>query len=94
MSQRWPLKTNQIVITAVAILGRGHTGQPLHATPSIVLIYVGVVGAAVARILAGFDIGQDALLRCAALSWIAGFAIFAVVFWPILTRPRIESAAA
>ncbi len=73
----------------------GHTGRPMKAPPSIVLAYVLVVVGAAMRVvgpsLGGmFSGGYDSLIiATGGLMWVGGFAIFSIVFWPILTRPRV-----
>ena len=42
-----------------------------------------------AREAAGPEAGQIWLLHLAAAGWIAAFGGFAVVYWPILARPRL-----
>jgi uncharacterized protein involved in response to NO len=66
----------------------GHTGRPLTATLPVQLIYLCVLVAAVTRILAAFDIARTPLLSLSATAWVAAFAGFAVVYWPLLTRSR------
>ena len=66
----------------------GHAGQPLTATVPIRLIYFAAAIAAVARILAAFDLARTPLLHISAVTWVAAFGGFAVVFWPLLTRSR------
>jgi uncharacterized protein involved in response to NO len=67
----------------------GHTGQPLTATVPIQLIYLAAAVAALARILAAFDVARAPLLQVSAVAWVAAFAGFAVVYWPLLTRSRL-----
>lgn len=66
----------------------GHSGRPLAADRWTSLIYVLVIVAAVARILAGTSLGSYGLQHLAATAWVLAFAGFAVHYWPVLTRPR------
>ena len=78
-------------VTPLAMMTRaslGHGGRPLTATPAIAALYAAAIMAALARIAAGWMTSQTWLLHLSAAAWIAAFAGFTVVFWPILTRPR------
>lgn len=67
----------------------GHTGQALRARPAITFIFVAVLIAAVARILAALtDSHSGLVLHVAAFAWMAAFCGFAVVFAPALSRRR------
>ena len=68
----------------------GHAGRPLHATLPITAIYASLIVAVLARFAAGALPEQTWPLHLAACAWIAAFAGFAVVYWPILTRPKTE----
>lgn len=67
----------------------GHSGRPLQATRPIAAIYVALITAVVARFAAGGLPGETWLLHLAGSAWVAAFAGFAVVYWPILTRPKV-----
>src|SRR5581483_9054161 len=80
-----------IGLMTLAVMTRaslGHTGRPLTATLPIQLIYLCALTAATARIVAAFDIARTPLLSLSATAWVAAFAGFAVVYWPLLTRSR------
>jgi uncharacterized protein involved in response to NO len=80
-----------IGLMTLAVMTRaslGHTGQSLTATVPIQLVYLAVVIAAVARIIAAFDIARAPLLHLAAIAWVAAFGGFALIYWPLLTRVR------
>jgi len=66
----------------------GHTGRPLHATRAIRVIYAGAFLATLARIAMGMGKAEFLFLHLAAVGWLVAFAGFAVVYFPILTRPR------
>ena len=65
----------------------GHTGQPLQASPSTQAIYALVLLAALLRIAAAFS-GSIVLLECGGAMWVAGFAIFAATYGPLLARRK------
>ena len=66
----------------------GHTGRALHATPAIQVIYVGAFAATLARIAMGIGKAEFVFLHLAAVGWLVAFAGFAIVYLPILARPR------
>lgn len=67
----------------------GHTGQPLTAGPGTSAIYVLVTLAAVLRFVAPLAGAQFALVTSlAGLAWSAAFALFALLYGPLLLRPR------
>ncbi|TYO89244.1 NnrS family protein [Oceanicella actignis] len=72
----------------------GHGGRPLHAGRPVAALYWAVIVAVAARLAGGLAPEQAWLLHLAAGAWIAAFAGFAIIFWPILTRPRPDAAAA
>jgi uncharacterized protein involved in response to NO len=80
-----------IGLMTLAVMTRaslGHTGRPLTATLPIQLIYLCALTAAAARIAAAFDVARTPLLSLSATAWVAAFAGFAIVYWPLLTRAR------
>ena len=80
-----------IGLMTLAVMTRaslGHTGQPLTATRGIQLIYLAVFVAALARIVAAFDVAREPMLHLSATAWVLGFAGFAVIFAPLLLTRR------
>jgi uncharacterized protein involved in response to NO len=76
------------VATRVAL---GHTGRPLAAARPIVAAYVIFTLAVLVRVLSPVAGAWTLrLIDLAATGWLAAFAIFVWVYWPILTRPRID----
>lgn len=74
----------------------GHTGRPLRAGPAISAAFVMVSLAALARIATPF-LGPDAFDAALWLSgglWIGAFGLFSILFFPVLTRPRIVAGKA
>ena len=71
---------------------RGHTGRPLVADGFEVTCYVLVQLAAVIRVFGGMLL-PDAYLATvlgSALCWSGAFALYAVRYWPVLSRPRLD----
>ena len=69
---------------------RGHTGRPLETGAAETLAYALVMAAAIVRVfgpMAGWVFGAIVI---SGFLWAAAFAIFAVTYWPILSRPRLD----
>ena len=77
------------VTTRVAL---GHTGRPLKAAPATVAAYWILMAAVLLRVVGPSVAPGLLVMDLAAAGWIAAFAIFSVVYWPILTRPRADEA--
>ena len=70
---------------------RGHTGRPLHADAGTIAVYVLVTIAAFARIAASmWPALYPPLLWTAGVAWIAAFGGFAVLYGPMLLKPRVD----
>lgn len=87
--------TGAIGTMILAVMSRaslGHTGRPLVAARPIVGAYLLVTIAAVLRVAGPLLAPQyyATLLGAAALAWVAAFALFALVYAPILTTPRVH----
>jgi uncharacterized protein involved in response to NO len=79
----------------LAVMSRaslGHTGRALVASPETQVVYGLIVVAAVARICAVLEPKLSvALLDVAGFAWTAAFLGFALVYWPVLTRPHLNA---
>ena len=71
---------------------RGHTARPLSIGGAELAAYLLVHAAAVVRALLplAFPAAYGALVALSAALWFAAFAVFTVVYIPILTRPRLD----
>ena len=71
---------------------RGHTGRPLRPDRFEVAMYVLVMLAAVVRVFGALVAGDAyvATVLVAALLWAGAFTLYAVRYWPVLTRPRLD----
>ncbi len=81
-----------IGVVTIAMMTRvslGHSGRPLASTKAIVAVYIAVILAAFLRITTDYMPDQTYLLYTSATLWIAGFAGFVIVYYPILAKPRI-----
>lgn len=80
-----------IGVMTVAMMTRaslGHSGRPLKATWPITSIYVALIASVLLRFVAALGAAPVWVLHASAALWILAFAGFALVYWPILTRPR------
>ena len=71
---------------------RGHTARPLKVGNAELAAYLLVQAAAVVRALLplAFPAAYGTMIALSALLWFAAFAVFTVVYVPILTRPRLD----
>lgn len=81
-----------MIIGMMTRTARGHTGRPLVADGWEVACYVMVLLAALVRVflpLLAPSLTLHAVL-CSAALWSAAFGLYAVRYWPVLTRPRLD----
>jgi uncharacterized protein involved in response to NO len=80
-----------MVLAVMTRVSRGHTGRPLEADRTTIIIYVAVILAGATRVAAAFA-GESTmiLLQISALLWVAAFLLFALAYGPMLVSPRIE----
>jgi uncharacterized protein involved in response to NO len=71
---------------------RGHTGRPLVADRFEVACYVLVFFAAVIRVLGAMLLpgAYLATVIASGICWSAAFALYAIRYWPVLSRPRLD----
>jgi len=71
---------------------RGHTARPLAADGWECGMFVLVQLAALARVFWGiaFPAAYPAGIGFAGVAWAAALGLYAVRFWPVLTRPRLD----
>jgi len=70
----------------------GHTGRPLRAGRSEVVMYLLIQAGAVARVCAAIDTSgmRLSVLVFAAVCWSAAFLLFVIVYGPYLYRARLD----
>lgn len=66
----------------------GHTGRALHAGAGTSAIYLLVAAAALLRIVAPLSAHALALTSLAGCAWSAAFALFAILYGPLLIREK------
>ncbi|MBX3623175.1 MAG: NnrS family protein [Rhizobacter sp.] len=81
-----------LVIGMMTRTARGHTARPLQADGFDIAAYVLVLAGAVVRVfvpmaMPGWTL--PAVLVSASL-WSGGYAVYAVRYWPVLSRPRLD----
>jgi uncharacterized protein involved in response to NO len=71
---------------------RGHTGRPLVADGFEVTCYVLVALAAAIRVFGGMFLPNAYLVTVvvSGICWCAAFALYAVRYWPVLSRGRLD----
>jgi len=79
-----------MILAVTTRVSPGHTGRPLQAARLTVVAYCLFSLAVAARVI-GPLMGNAYMswIDMAATGWIASFALFCWVYWPILTRPKI-----
>jgi uncharacterized protein involved in response to NO len=80
-----------MILAVMTRASLGHTGRPLHASRLIGCGYIVLSLAAVMRVFVPLAPGayQWSVMAAGTL-WICAFAIFIVVYTPILLRPRVD----
>jgi len=74
------------VMTRVAL---GHTGRPLELPRLAVSAYWLIIAAALVRLLTALGwLPWSVGVKISALAWVAAFAVFLLLYLPILLRPR------
>jgi uncharacterized protein involved in response to NO len=81
-----------LVIGMMTRTARGHTARPLRADRWDTACYLLVGASAFVRVLVPVAVPARTLeaILCAGALWSAGFALYAVRYWPVLTRPRLD----
>jgi len=71
---------------------RGHTARPLVADRFEVAMFVLIQVAAVVRVFGGIAAPELYLIsvQLSTLMWTAAFGLYALRYWPVLTRPRLD----
>jgi uncharacterized protein involved in response to NO len=81
-----------MILAVMTRVGLGHTGRPLALPRGTPLAYALVTGAAIVRFtgpLVWPELASTSILVSGVL-WSAAFGLFTIVYFPILTRPRVD----
>lgn len=84
-----------ITLAMMARVSLGHTGRNIHAPPrSVSWIFGLCIAAALCRVFLPLLLPESYRLSVmlAATCWIAAFTWFCIVYWPILSKPRIDGS--
>jgi uncharacterized protein involved in response to NO len=81
-----------LTLGMMARVALGHTGRALRVSNSIALAFVALNAAALLRVVLpiAFPDFYNTLVYFALLAWLAAFALFVLVYLPILTAPRAD----
>jgi len=82
-----------MILAVMTRVGLGHTARPLRLPAGVVGAYLLVHAGALARVAAALaPAHQPPLLVFSGACWSAAFGLFAVVYAPILARPRLDGS--
>lgn len=81
-----------MIIGMITRTALGHTGRPLRAGRVEVACYLLVLLSALVRVFVPLAVPAHTVLAvsCSAALWSAAFGLYALRYWPILTRPRLD----
>jgi uncharacterized protein involved in response to NO len=81
-----------LTIGMITRTARGHTARPLKADGYEATAYLLVFAAALARVFGPMLLPAHylACVQASGLLWVAAFGLYAVRYWPVLTRPRLD----
>ncbi len=81
-----------LIIGMMTRTARGHTGYPLRADRIDIVCYASILAAALARVglpllIPGWT---NYAVLVSSLFWTLGFGLFAIHYWPMLSRARLD----
>ncbi len=80
-----------MILAVTSRVALAHTGRSLHAPRLVVIAYAILNAAVIVRVLGPLSAGLYLeMIDLSALGWIVTFALFTWVYWPVLTRPRVD----
>jgi len=81
-----------LTIGMITRTARGHTARPLQADGFETTAYLLVAAAALARVFGPMLLPGPyvAWVQLSGLLWFAAFGLYAIRYWPVLTRPRLD----
>jgi len=82
-----------ITLAMMARVSLGHTGRNIHTPPrSVIWIFGLVIFATLSRVFLPMTLPEfyRFSVMLAAGGWIVAFGLFCMVYWPILSKPRID----
>ena len=83
-----------MILAVMSRASLGHTGRELKASPLTIASYACVTIGALVRVVASLGVGPYGLmLDVAGAIWGGALLLFVIVYWPILTKPRLGETA-
>ena len=81
-----------LIIGMMTRTALGHTGRPLSAGRGQTACFLLIAAAALVRVLAPLLLPAFTLqaMVLSSLLWALGFGLYALLYWPILSRPRLD----
>jgi len=81
-----------LTLGMMARVSLGHTGRQLEPVPLMTLAFIEINLAALLRVAVPllFPADYAAGMTASGLLWVVGFALFAVIYTPVLLRPRVD----
>ena len=79
-----------LIIGMITRTALGHTGRPLTAGNSELLMYLLIQAGVAARMLAAANVMRSPMLVITAACWSAAFVLYVVVYAPYLMSPRVD----
>lgn len=81
-----------MILAMMSRVSLGHSGRPLQVSMLIPSAFIAVIVAGCIRVLSVF--GQAdwylASIYASTVLWCYGFVVFSIVYWPVLTQPRLD----
>ncbi len=75
-----------LILAVASRAALGHSGRALKVSLPTVISYFLVIGATILRVMAF----SPEWVTLSGLMWVAGFGLFAIVYTPILLKPRVD----
>lgn len=81
-----------MILAVMTRASLGHTGRELRVGPPVTVAYVALLAAVIVRVFgpAWLPLPYTGTVALAGALWLAAFALYAVVYTPILVRPRAD----
>ena len=80
-----------LILAVMSRASLGHTGRTLQAGSGLTLAYALVFIGALVRVLTSVGLLEGIWpIHLSAALWAGGFVLFAALYFPILTRPRLD----
>jgi uncharacterized protein involved in response to NO len=81
-----------MILAMMSRVSLGHTGRPLQVKPILTCAFLLIASAALIRFI-GVNLAPQSpvlALQISGLCWLASYGIFTWLYWPVLTKPRVD----